>query len=160
MLIPKRSSHLSLLMAALVGLIIAPLALADDEADVLAFIHEYGELEDDLDAQGKLIRDDRVMITAVRQSDNKKNMQIQKANRESGEAINGGKTKFVTTIEAPQVKLFGDVAVASFMRTFNVYPHNQPSVAGTPQWVTLVLVKERGEWGIAHTHMSTSVPPN
>ncbi len=70
------------------------------------------------------------------------------------EAMNGGKTKFITTIEGSKVALYGDVAVASFVRIFTVYPHNQPVVQGGPVWVTLVLVKEGGEWGIAHTHSS------
>ena len=46
------------------------------------------------------------------------------------------------------------------MRTFNIYPHNQAPIAGNPQWVTLVLVKEDGDWGIAHTHMSATAPAN
>lgn len=155
-----KSSRLGLLITALIGLTAAPLALADDKADVLAFIHEYGELEGDLDAQSRLIRDDRVMITSIRQSDNKKNMMIQKENRKANEALSGGKAKWVTTIEAPQVKVYGDVAVASFMRSFNIYPVNQAPINGDPQWVTLVLVKERGQWGIAHTHMSPTQNPN
>ncbi len=120
----------------------------------MAFIDQYGELEDDLAAQARLIRDDRVMITGVRQTDNAKNMEIQMAGRKAGEAVNGGKTRFITTIESPHIAIYGNTAVASFIRIFNVYPHNQPSAGGNPQWVTLVLVKEGGDWGIAHTHMS------
>jgi len=158
MLNKENGSRAGILIGVIVGLTIAPMALADDEDDVLAFIQQYGELEDDLDAQASMIRDDRVMITAVRQTDNKKNMTIQKANRAAAESMNGGKTKFVTSIENPHVQVYGDVAVASFMRTFNVYPHKQAPAGGTPQWVTLVLVKERGNWGIAHTHMSSTNP--
>jgi FAD/FMN-containing dehydrogenase len=40
------------------------------------------------------------------------------------------------------------------VRAFNIFPHNQPAIQGNSQWVTLVLVKEGGEWGIAHTHQS------
>ena len=152
----ERGSRLTTLIAVLAGLVLAPYALADDEDDVLAVIYQYGELEDDLDAQAKMMRDDRVFIAGgVRLTDEAKNMAIQMANRAAGEAANGGKTKFITTIESPVVAVYGDVAVASFVRIFNVFPHNQPpGPAGTPNWVTLVLVKEGGEWGIAHTHQS------
>lgn len=154
MLNPTKGIRLGLSSLVLMGLAFAPLAQADDKDDVLAFIHQYGELEDDLEAQTELIRDDRVMITAVRQTDNAKNMEIQMANRAAGEAINGGKTRFITTIESPRVAIYGNVAVASFIRIFNVIPHNQPPAGGNPQWVTLVLVKEGGKWGIAHNHQS------
>ncbi len=152
----ERGSRLTTLIAVLAGLVLAPYALADDEDDVLAVIYQYGELEDDLDAQAKMMRDDRVFIAGgVRLTDEAKNMAIQMANRAAGEAANGGKTKFITTIESPVVAVYGDVAVASFVRIFNVFPHNQPpGPAGTPNWVTWVLVKEGGEWGIAHTHQS------
>ena len=96
------------------------------------------------------------MITAIRRTDNAKNMKIQMAGRKAGEAVNGGKTRFITTIESPHIAIYGNTAVASFIRIFNVYPHNQPADGGQPQWVTLVLVKEGGDWGIAHTHMSSA----
>ena len=154
MSILKRGGSFSTLIVALAGLVFAPLAFADDKDDVMAFIDQYGELEDDLAAQAKLIRDDRVMITTIRQTDNAKNMEIQMALRKAGEAVNGGKTRFMTTIESPHVAIYGDTAVASFVRVFTVLPHNQPPAGGNPTWITLVLVKERGNWGIAHTHMS------
>ena len=148
-------SRLGTLIIVLAGLLFAPYAFADDKDDILAFIQKYGELEDDLDAQAMMMRADRVFIGGgIRQTDEAKNMSIQKASRKAGEAVNGGKTRFITTIESPMVTLYGDVAVASFVRIFNVYPHNQPAVQGSPGWVTLVLVKEGGEWGIAHTHNS------
>ncbi len=151
----KRGSLLGTLIIVLAGSIIAPYAFADDEEDVLAAIQRYGELENDLVAQAKMIRDDRVFINAgVRQSDQAKNMSIQIANRKANEAVNGGKTKFITTIESPQVAVYGNVAVASFVRIFNVFPNGLAPIQGQPTWVTLVLVKERGEWGIAHTHNS------
>ena len=154
MSILKRGGSFTTLIVALAGLVFAPLALADDKGDIMAFVEKYGELEDDLAAQARLMRDDRVMITGIRRTDNAKNMEIQMAGRKAGEAVNGGKTRFITTIESPHIAIYGDTAVASFIRIFNVYPHNQPSDGGDPQWVTLVLVKERGDWGIAHTHMS------
>jgi hypothetical protein len=152
----KRSGSFTTLIVALAGLLFAPLAFADDKDDVMAFIDQYGELEDDLAAQARMIRDDRVMITGIRRTDNAKNMEIQMAGRKAGEAMNGGKTRFITTIESPHIAIYGNTAVASFIRIFNVYPHNQPSGGGNPQWVTLVLVKEGGDWGIAHTHMSAA----
>ncbi len=154
MSILKRGGSFSTLMVALAGLVFAPLALADDKDDIMAFIEKYGELEDDLAAQAKMMRDDRVMITTIRRTDNAKNMEIQMAGRKAGEAVNGGKTRFITTIESPHIAIYGNTAVASFIRIFNVYPHNQPADGGNPQWVSLVLVKEGGDWGIAHTHMS------
>jgi len=71
-----------------------------------------------------MIRDDRVMITAIRRTDNAKNMKIQMAGRKAGEAVNGGKTRFITTIESPHIAIYGNTAVASFIRIFDVYPHN------------------------------------
>ena len=151
----KRGSHLGTLIIVLAGLIFAPFALADEADDVMAAVKKYANLEGDLEAQAKMIRDDRVMITNVRQSDQAKNMAIQIAARKAGEAVNGGKTKVITTTESPQVAVYGKVAVVSFMRTFAFFPHNQPaSPPGQPLWVTLVLVKEGGDWDIAHTHMS------
>jgi len=154
MSILKRGGRFSTLIVALAGLVFAPLAFADDKDDVMAFIDQYGELEDDLAAQAKMMRDDRVMIAGVRRTDNAKNMEIQMAGRKAGEAVNGGKTRFITTIESPHIAIYGNTAVASFIRIFSVYPHNQPSDGGSPNWVTLVLVKEGGDWGIAHTLMS------
>jgi hypothetical protein len=151
----KRSNRLGTLILVLVALIIAPLAFANDEDDVLATIQKYGDLEGDLEAQAKMIRDDRVYINAgVRQSDQAKNMSIQIAERKANEAVNGGKTKFITTTESPQVTVYGNVAVASFVRTFNIFPNGLAPIQGQPLWVTLVLVKESNEWGIAHTHNS------
>jgi hypothetical protein len=115
---------------------------------------KYSALEDDLEEQAKMMRPDRVMITNVRQSDQAMNMGIQIANRKANEAINGGKTRFMVSVESPQIALYGNVAVASFSRTFNVFPHNKAPGGGNSQWVTLVLVKEGGDWGIAHTHIT------
>ncbi len=150
-----KSSYLGSLVFILAGMIYAPYAIADDEDDVLALVYQYGDLENDLEAQAKLMRADRVYITGgMRQTDEAKNMANQIAIRKAGEALNGGKTKFVTTIEGPIVSVHGDVAVASFVRWWNVYPHNQASAGSPPTWVTLVLIKERAGWRIKHTHQS------
>ncbi len=156
MLSLERGSRLITLIVVLAGLIFAPYAFADDEDDVLAVVHKYGDTEGDLATQAKLMRADRVYITGgFRQTDEAKNMATQMAARQASEAVNGGKTKFMTMIEGPVIRVYGNVAVASFVRVFNTIPHNQPAnPPGQPIWVTLVLVKEGGEWGIAHTHQS------
>ena len=154
MSIYEQGARLGTLIVALAGLAFAPIALADDKDDIMALVAQYGDLEDDLSKQADLIRDDRVMITNIRQTDNDKNMEIQMATRKANDAVNGGKTRWITTIESPKIMVYGDTAVASFVRTFTILPHNQAPVNGGPTWVTLVLVKERGNWGIAHTHMS------
>ena len=154
MLIHERGAGLGTLIVALFGLAFAPLAVADDKGDIMALVDQYGETEGDLATQAKMIRDDRVMITNIRQTDNAQNMEIQTATRKANEAVNGGKTRFLTTIESPHVAVYGNAAVASFVRTFVTIPHNQAPNFGTPNWVTLVLVKDGGKWEIAHTHMS------
>jgi hypothetical protein len=151
----ERGSRLITLIVVMAGLIFSPNAFADDEDDVLAVVQQYGDLENDLEAQAELMRSDRVFIAGnLRQTDQAKNMSNQIAGRKAGEALNGGKTRFVTTIEGPLVSIHGDVAVASFVRWWNVYPHNQAPATSTPNWVTLVLVKERAGWRIKHTHQS------
>ena len=136
-------SRLGVLAVVLAGMAFAPVAIADDEDDVLAIVMQYGELENDLPEQAKLMHPDRVYITqGLRQTDEARNMANQIAVREAGERLNGGKTVFRTTIEGPMVSVHGDVAIASFVRWWNVFPHNQPGVLSTPTWVTLVLVKE------------------
>ncbi len=150
------AGRLGTVIIVLAGLIFAPYAIADDQADVLAVVMQYGDLEGDLDAQAKLMRSDRVYIVGgMRQTNEAKNMAMQMAARQASEAVNGGKTKFMTIIEGPVIRVYGNVAIASFVRAFNTIPHNQPpNPPGNPNWVTLVLVKEGGKWGIAHTHQS------
>jgi hypothetical protein len=151
----ERGCRLITLLFVVSGLIFAPNAFADDEDDVLAIVYQYGDLENDLEAQANLMRPDRIYITGgLRQTDEAKNMANQIAGRQAGEAVNGGKTEFVTTIEGPIVSVHGNVAIASFVRWWNVYPHNQASVLTTPTWVTLVLIKEDNAWLIKHTHQS------
>ena len=151
---PNQGLRFSALIIVLAGLGFAPLTLAGDTEDILAVIQKYGDLEGDLKEQAKLIRDDRVMITNVRQTDATKNMAIQLASRKANEAVNGGKAQWMTTIESPQVAVYGNTAVTSFMRMFSIYSPNKEPVQTPPTWVTLVLVKENGNWGIAHTHVS------
>lgn len=151
-----RYSRLATLAIVLAGLVAAPVAFADDHDDVLAVVKQYGDLEGNLAEQAKLMRPDRVYITGgMRQTDEAKNMAMQMAAREAVETLNGGKTKFMTILEGPLIRVYGNVAVASFVRAFNTIPYNKPpNPPGQPIWVTLVLVKEGGKWGIAHTHQS------
>ena len=137
-------------------LLVMPLdLLADDMDDVMAVIEAYGELEGDLAAQAELMHPDRVYITGgMRQTNESLNMRNQIATREAQEALNGGKTEFVTTIEDLDISIHGDVAIASFVRWWNVYPANQAPVLGAPTWVSLVLIKEGSDWLIKHTHQS------
>jgi hypothetical protein len=151
----ERGSRLTTLIIILAGLIFVPNIFADDADDVMAMVYQYGDLENDLEAQAKLMRSDRIFIAnGLRQTDEAKNMANQIAGRKAGEALNGGKTKFVTTIEGPVVSVHGDVAVASFVRWWNVYPHNKASNTSAPTWVTLVLIKEGSGWLIKHAHQS------
>lgn len=137
-------------------LLVMPFSLlADDMDDVMAVIAAYGDLEGDLAAQAELMRPDRVYITGgMRQTNESLNMRNQIATREAQEALNGGKTEFVTTIEDVDISIHGDVAIASFVRWWNVYPANQAPVLGAPTWVSLVLIKEGSDWLIKHTHQS------
>ena len=151
----KKNARITVLSLVLTGLTYAPHVFADDEDDVLATIKRYGALEGDLEAQAEMIRDDRVHIVAgQRRTDQAQNLEVQKATRDAMEAVNGGKTRIITQIESPQIAIYGNVAVASFVQTYNNFPHNQPASPGQPAWVTLVLVKDSGQWGIAHAHAS------
>ena len=103
MSILNQRGNLSTLIVALAGLVFAPLALGDDKDDVMAFIEKYGELEDDLAAQARMIRDDRVMITAVRRTDNAKNMKIPDHPRLSASA-----PSITTTLQLSSVARIGE----------------------------------------------------
>jgi len=109
----------------------------------------------DLVAQGKLIRADRVQVTGNgRQSDQAGNLRVQIANHNARVKTAGGEPEMIVRIESPQVAVYGDTAVVSFLRLFNVIPYNSDPVPQNRAWFTLVLVKERGSWGIAHSHVS------
>lgn len=151
----ERSSRLSTLIIVLAGLIFTPNIFADDADDVMSIVYQYGDSENDLAAQAKLMRSDRVYISqGLRQTDQAKNMANQIAISKVRDALNGGKTKITTTIEGAVVSIHGDVAVASFVRWFTFFPHNQAPNTAAPAWVTLVLIKEGSSWLIKHTHQS------
>lgn len=155
----KRS--IAALCGSLLILSLSPAALADDHDEVMDVVMRYANLEHDLAEQAKLIRSDRVMITGLRMTDQAKNMQMQMAARAANERANGG-ADWIVEIESPEVRVYGDTAVVSLMRRFHIYPESDAAPINTPpHWLTLVLVKERGDWGIAHTHLSPLwQPPN
>jgi len=145
------------LLVAVSTVFLIPAALADDVDDVMAVIQEWAALEHDLEAQAKLIRSDRIQVAGgVRQTSQAGNLAVQLANHNARVQVSGGEPQMIVRIESPIVRVYGNTAVASFVRLFNVIPHNQPPMPPSSNWFTLVLVKERGSWGIAHSHVSST----
>ena len=145
---------LSLLVAS-AAVLFAPMAIADDADDVMAVVQQWADTEADLTAQAKIIRADRVQVTGGgRQSDQAGNLRVQLANHNARVRTAGGEPEIIVRIESPQVAVYGDTAVVSFIRLFNVIPYNSDPLPPNRAWFTLVLVKERGSWGIAHSHVS------
>lgn len=139
------------LTVALAGFAATAQAAGHDE--VMDVIMRYANLEGDLAEQAKLIRSDRVMITGVRQSDQARNLEIQLAARKANEEVNG-KGRWITEIESPEIRMYGDTAVASMVRRFHIFAPGSAPISTPPHWLTLVLVREKGKWGIAHSHIS------
>jgi ketosteroid isomerase-like protein len=151
----KAYGHLLVTSLITIGIGFSSSAFADDESDVLAIVYQYGDLENDLETQADLMRSDRIHIAnGVRQTNEAKNRTTQVANREAEEALNGGKTEFVTTIENPIVSIHGDVAIASFTQWWNIYPHEGAPSQSNPAWVSLVMIKDGRNWLVKHTHQS------
>ncbi|MDZ7669440.1 MAG: nuclear transport factor 2 family protein [Gammaproteobacteria bacterium] len=140
---------LVLMLATLLG----SAALADDADDVMAFIERYAQLESDLDTQENLIRADRVQIAPTRWTNNAAYMEWQKRERAHREAVSGAAADWLVQIES-MIRVYGDTAVASFIRRQMIMPPNAAPIFADPLWQTVVLVREKGEWGIAHTHVS------
>ena len=150
-----RANCLAILIFLMAGVVLPSSIFADDVDDVMAVIQQYGDLEGDLEAQANLMRSDRVHIVGGnRQTNQAKNREIQLATRNREEALNGGKTEYITTIEDLDVSIHGGVAVASFKQWWNIYPTGQEAILSTPAWLTLVLVKDGSGWFIKHTHAS------
>jgi len=130
-------------------------AWSDDVDDIMELLEKYTDLEGDLAAQAKLISDDRIMIAGgVRQTDQDANMEVQQAQRDHRAELNGGPAKWIVRFEDPIVRVYGDTAVVSYIRLGDIFPPGTPPIANPPLSTTLVLVKERGDWRIAHTHLS------
>ena len=145
----------SILLVTVCSLFIAPNVFADDADDVMAVVNQWAALEHDLETQADLIRSDRIQVAGgVRQTDQAGNLAVQLANHEARVRIAGGEPQMIVRIESPIVRVYGNTAVVSFVRLMNVIPHNQPPMPGGANWFTLVLVKDGGDWGIAHSHVS------
>ena len=135
--------------------LINPVALfGDDKSDVIEVIKTWASLEGDLNEQAELIRSDRVMIAgAYVWPDQEDNLMIQNERRAATLKRDSG-WKIMQTIVSPKVKIYGDVAVAHFVRRFDFIPGEGELSPPSMDNATMILVKENGSWGIAHTHFS------
>ena len=123
------------------------------EEEVLETIYKWAALESDLDAQAELIRDDRVMITSKRWPNQAENLMIQKE-RTAANLSRDPDLKIIATISSPVIRIYDDVAIADFVRRYDFIPSMGEMNPPTFTYITLVLVDEDGNWGIAHTHNS------
>ena len=135
--------------------LINPVSLfGDDKSDVIEVIKTWASLEGDLNEQAELIRSDRVMIAgAYVWPDQEDNLMIQNERRAATLKRDSG-WKIMQTIVSPKVKIYGDVAVAHFVRRFDFIPGEGELSPPSMDNATMVLVKENGDWEIAHTHFS------
>ena len=135
--------------------LLSPISLFSAEEDeVIEVIKTWASLEGDLNAQAEIIRDDRVMIAgSYVWPDQEDNLMIQNERREATLKRDSG-WKIMQTIISPKVRIYGNVAVAHFVRRFDFIPSEGDVSPPSMDNATMVLVKERGKWGIAHTHFS------
>ena len=148
-------------LVAVLSLFATAMVHADDMDDVTALVNAYIETESDLNAQSKLMSEDRIYISgspAMRMTDNEVNMMGQ-AYGEKRRNTMDSKSLYFATIEDQIVRMYGDAAIASFRRNLNF----RPSAAGmkngmsnntSPQLVTVVMAKVDDTWKIVHTHIS------
>ena len=130
-------------------------AFADDASDVRATIQRWNDLESNLQDQAALSRDDRVQIVgAIRKTDQRTNLASQQFNYDANQAARGGATKRLILIEDPEIRIYGQTAVASFAQVYFTANPGGPANPPARCWSTLVLVKSDGEWKIAHHHFS------
>ena len=142
------------LMLVFLMVIIAPTS-ANDESEVLSVIQKWADLESDLESQAGLIRDDRIQIAAgIRQTDQESNLKVQIMSYEAGVKAAGGEPNLMVRIEDPIIRIYGDVAIASFVRLFNFAAFGERPNPPAKAWSTMVLVKEQNQWKIAHFHVS------
>lgn len=129
---------------------------ADDAEDVLAVVEKWAELETDLEAQSELVTADRIQVFEMwRRTDQAQNLRVQLAKRAATLKLDPD-WDVIVTIEAPIVRVYGeDAAVVSFKRMFEVIPGNAPPRPIYQTYISMTLVKVRGEWKIAHMHGST-----
>ena len=142
------------LIIALLSLAASSHVYASEEDTVVEFIKTWASLEGDLDAQAELIRNDRVMIAgADKWPDQKDNLMIQKERR-AATLSRDPNWKIMQTIISPEVRIYGNVAVANFVRRFDFIAGEGEVSPPAFNNATMILVKEKGKWGIAHTHFS------
>ena len=140
---------LSLLISSLSGQI-----YSSQEEEVVEFIKNWAALEGDLDAQAQLIRDDRVMISGANKwPDQSDNLMIQKERR-SATLKRDPNWKIIQTIISPEVRIYGNVAVAHFQRRFDFIAGEGEVSPPAFNNATMILVKDKGKWGISHPHFS------
>lgn len=151
----RRTSQI--LMTVLALSFLPLIAVADDADDVLAVVMKWAELETDLEAQAELVTSDRIQVFEMwRRADQAQNLRVQLAKRAATLRLDPG-WNVIVTVEAPIVRVFGgDAAVVSFKRMFEVIPGNAPPRPIYQTYISMTLIKERGEWKIAHMHGSTA----
>ena len=153
---------------------IAGLSIAQEKGDAEAVnkvLDKYLETEvaRDMVAQSKLMTDDRVWIADIegRRTNQRLNMQLQQAYMDEEKKLVPGIRYFIEDRDRI-IKFYGNVAIVSYYRYTNiVLPASTPadiaknySAPVPPYALTLVLVQDRGEWKIAHTHVSPMATPS
>jgi hypothetical protein len=89
-------------------------------------------------------------------ADQAQNLRVQLAKRTAIRNLDPDWDVFVT-IEAPIVRVYGDdAAVVSFKRMYEVIPGNAAPHPIYQTYISMTLIKESGEWKIAHMHGSTA----
>ena len=149
--------YLRLLIVPLVASLFPLGAVADDADDVLAVVQKWAELENDLVAQAALVTDDRIQVFEMwRRADQAQNLRVQLAKRAAIQKLDPD-WDVIVTIEAPIVRVYGgDAAVVSFKRMYEVIPGNAAPRPMYQTYISMTLIKQNGEWKIAHMHGSTA----
>ncbi len=112
------------LLIAVTLLTVSSIGAADDADDVLEAVMRWAELENDLEKQAELIRDDRIMIFGMnRWTDQAQNLRVQLAQDAARRNVDPDGYA-IATLESPTVRVYGNTAVVSFVRIFNVIPGN------------------------------------
>ena len=155
MIILRRT--LQLLMSIFILSFTSISVMADDADDVLAIVERWAELENDLEAQSELVTADRIQVFEMwRRADQAQNLRVQLAKRAAVLKLDPD-WDVIVTIEAPIVRVFGDdAAVVSFKRMYEVIPGNAAPRPLYQTYISMTLIKESGEWKIAHMHGSTA----
>lgn len=142
-----------------------------DRAVIHEFLERYTDLKDagDMRTQAQMMTEDRVYIGVFnigRRLSQPQNTRIQQAAMDLNEDLYPG-LQVITDVKDPYVHFVtDDVAVASFRWVRNFIPTAElvrsgvdlPDSPSSPVWFSQVLVKDGGEWKIAHTHVSLAQP--